>query len=132
MVGNGTTPSSPSQTASRARSTSPTRTAHSDRHADLLSDCGRIARVWRDRSRADAALWSALADQLDKTTTLADALTIYSTCAGERMRMATENARRLFDEYQTMMQKYSATTDGETRRERPVDRAAIGAIGTSD
>ncbi len=82
-------------------------------HTELLSDCDRIARIWRDRCQADAALWSALADELAGTSTLTDALAIYSNCAGERMRMVTENARRLFEEYQTMMQKYAAAEDGK-------------------
>jgi hypothetical protein len=124
MIDNGTISRVPAQTVSSACSTPSRPTAHSDMRADLLSDCDRIAHIWSDRCRADAALWSALAEELTKATTLADARAIYSACAAERMRMATENARRIFEEYQAMMQKYSAASDGRSDNEESVADAA--------
>jgi hypothetical protein len=124
MVSNIAIPSSRPQAASKIPLSPGRQTPDLDMHTELLSDCDRIARIWQDRCQADAALWSALADELANTKTVAEALNNYSICASKRMEMATENARRLFEEYQTMVQKYSAAADGTSRCQRSVVAAA--------
>jgi hypothetical protein len=47
-----------------------------------------------------AALWSAFAAELDATHTANEAFDAYSRSLSQRMQMASEDVKRIFEEYQ--------------------------------
>lgn len=76
-------------------------------HAELLSICERLARVWGERAQSESELWKNLKLELRGASSLADALQIYSENAAQRLRIALENAQRVFEEHRTMTARFS-------------------------
>jgi len=52
-------------------------------------------------------LWTELATKLSSTRSLPDALGTYQQCVTQRMQMAAEDGRRMSDEYQRFLQKFT-------------------------
>jgi hypothetical protein len=72
---------------------------------ELLSAYEEASRSWLARVKSEVELWSELAEKLGKTQSLPEALGAYQQCVAQRVQMAAEDGRRLFEEYQTLMQK---------------------------
>ncbi len=110
------------QSSSAAQKTSPAcaslaspTSADAALRRELLSNCERIARVWRDRAGIEAAEWADLHDRLVDTRTFAEAFNVYSDSALQRRQMASESVRRLFEEYRSMSRKFSRPAGGCSR-----------------
>ena len=72
---------------------------------ELLDTCERASRDWLNRLKSETELWSGLATELAETRSVPDAIKLYQECILQRVEMAKADARRLSDEYGTIMQK---------------------------
>jgi hypothetical protein len=88
-----------------------TAAGHPSAHSEFLSICERLAAVWAERARSESELWCRLKLELAGTADVAEALRVYSEIAGQRLRMALENAQRIFEEEQTMVARFSHPLD---------------------
>jgi hypothetical protein len=76
-------------------------------HAELLSDCARLIRIWGERAGNERELWNNLELRLTGTSNAEEALRAYSETAARRLRMALEDAQRIFEEHQAIMARFS-------------------------
>ena len=74
---------------------------------ELLETCDQASRAWLDRVKSEVELWTELATKLSSTRSLPDALGTYQQCVTQRMQMAAEDGRRMSDEYQRFLQKFT-------------------------
>jgi Phasin protein len=61
--------------------------------------------AWLARVQSEAVMWSDLATKLAATRTVPEILEAYSQCASQRMQVAAEDGRRLFEQSQQITQK---------------------------
>ena len=71
----------------------------------VLESYEQASRAWLARVQSEIALWSELANKLGTSHTVPEALETYTKCVSQRMRMAADDGRRLFDESQQITQK---------------------------
>ena len=71
----------------------------------LLESYEQASRVWLSRIESEIKLWSDLASKLSATHSVPEALESCTKSVSERMQMAAEDGRRLFDEAQQITQK---------------------------
>ena len=79
---------------------------------ELLETYEQASRAWLDRVRSEVELWSRLGAKLTATRSVPEAMEAYQKCVGERMQMATEDGKRLFDECQNITQKIAGSLNG--------------------
>src|SRR5262245_1944952 len=65
---------------------------------ELLETYEQASHAWLDRVRSEVELWSRLGAKLTATRSVPEAMEAYQKCVGERMQMAAEDGKRLFDE----------------------------------
>src|SRR5262245_23153888 len=70
---------------------------------ELADVCEQISRGWMARLKAEGDLWQALATKMSAARSVPDAIAIYQECAAQRMQMAAEDGRRLFEDSQKIM-----------------------------
>ena len=80
-------------------------------HSEFLSVCARLANVWAQRAQSETELWHRLNLELAGTSSLAEALQIYSDNAGQRLHIALENAKRIYEEQQAIAARFSRSRD---------------------
>lgn len=71
----------------------------------IMESYEHASRVWLERLQSEIALWSDMANKLSATKTLPEALETYSKCVSQRMQMAADDGRKIFDEAQNVTQK---------------------------
>src|SRR5579863_9027290 len=67
---------------------------------ELLDEYEEASRAWIARLRSEVALWSDLAVKVTSSRSIPEGLEAYRDCAAQRLQMAAEDGRRLFDEGQ--------------------------------
>jgi len=72
---------------------------------ELFEVYEQASRAWLDRVKSEMALWSELSTKLSATRSVPEALGVYQKCVAQRMQMAAEDGRKLFDECQNITQK---------------------------
>jgi hypothetical protein len=72
---------------------------------ELLEAYEHASRAWLARMKSEAELWSELAAKLTATHSIPEGLAAYQKCVAQRMQMAAEDGRELFDECQKIGQK---------------------------
>jgi len=72
---------------------------------ELLEAYEQASRAWLARIKSEADLWSGLAAKLTSTRSLPEALESYQKCVAQRMQMAAEDGRQLFEQCQNITQK---------------------------
>jgi hypothetical protein len=72
---------------------------------ELLDAYEQASRAWLARVKSEVDLWSGLANRLAATRSAPEALEAYQQCVTERMQMAADDGRRLFEECQNVTQK---------------------------
>lgn len=77
-------------------------------HPELLLAIERIAHMWQKRAQSEAALWSDFKAQLERTRNYDAALAAYSDFSWQRMQTATDDLRRLFEEYRDVLARFPA------------------------
>jgi Phasin protein len=70
---------------------------------ELAEVCEQISRAWLARLKAEGDLWSELAAKMSGAKSVPDAVSIYQQCATQRMQMAADDGRRLFEDSQKIM-----------------------------
>jgi Phasin protein len=76
---------------------------------ELLEAYEQASRAWLARVKSEADFWSDLATKLTATKSVPEALGAYQESAAQRMQMAGEDGRRLFEECQRISQKLSGS-----------------------
>ena len=71
----------------------------------VLESYEQASRAWLSRVQSEVALWSDLANKLGAAHTVPEALETYTKCVSQRMQMAADDGRQLFDESQQITQK---------------------------
>ena|SRR6516165_8635754 len=72
---------------------------------ELLDAYEQASRAWLARVKSEVDLWSGLANRLTATRSAPEALQAYQECVTQRMQMAADDGRRLFEECQKVSQK---------------------------
>jgi hypothetical protein len=72
---------------------------------ELLETYEQASRAWLERVKSEVELWSQLAAKLSGTRSVPEALQVYQKSVTERMQMAAEDGRRLFNDCQETAQK---------------------------
>jgi hypothetical protein len=72
---------------------------------ELLDAYEQASRAWLARVKSEVDLWSGLANRLTATRSAPEALEAYQQCVTQRMQMAADDGRRLFEECQKVSQK---------------------------
>ena len=62
------------------------------------------SRAWLARVKTEVDLWSDLAKKLSATQSVPDVVGAYQQCVAQRMQMAAEDGRRLYDDCQKITQ----------------------------
>jgi hypothetical protein len=76
---------------------------------ELLEAYEQASRAWLARVKSEADFWSDLATKLTATKSVPEALGVYQESVAQRMQMAGEDGRRLFEECQRISQKLSGS-----------------------
>ena len=71
---------------------------------ELLDAYDQSSRAWLTRVKSEVDLWSDLAKKLSTTQSVPDAVGAYQQCVAQRMQMAAEDGRRLYDDCQKITQ----------------------------
>ena len=72
---------------------------------EVLDVYEQASRAWLARVKSEIDLWSELASKLSTTRSVPEALEAYQKCAGQRMQMAADDGRQLFNECQKITRK---------------------------
>jgi Phasin protein len=70
---------------------------------ELADVCEQISRAWLARLKAEGELWQGLASKMSAARSVPDAIAIYQACAAQRVQMAADDGRRLFEDSQKIM-----------------------------
>jgi phasin protein len=70
---------------------------------ELADVCEQISRGWLARLKTEQDLWSELATKMSGARSMPDAIAIYQECAAQRVQMAADDGRRLFEDSQKIM-----------------------------
>ena len=76
---------------------------------ELLEAYEQASRAWLDRVKSEMELWSGLASKLTATRSVPEAVQAYQESVAQRMQMAAEDGRRLFDECQKVSHKITSS-----------------------
>ena len=71
---------------------------------ELLDAYDQSTRAWLARVKTEVDLWSDLAKKLSATQSVPDVVGAYQQCVAQRMQMAAEDGRRLYDDCQKITQ----------------------------
>ena len=80
---------------------------------ELLDAYEQAGRAWLARVKSEVDLWSELARKLSTTRSVPEALEAYQKCAAQRMQMAADDGRQLFNECQKITQKINQSLSTE-------------------
>jgi len=70
---------------------------------ELLEEYGQISHAWLERVKSETALWSELAAKISGARSVPDALSAYQECVAQRMQIAAEDGRRIFEDSQKIV-----------------------------
>jgi hypothetical protein len=79
---------------------------------ELIEFCQQASRAWVARAQSEVALWSELAAKLAATRSVPEAVQAYSECVSHQMKMSTEDAQRLFQDFQQITGKIAKSLGG--------------------
>src|SRR5262245_27442718 len=79
---------------------------------ELLETYEHASRAWLDRVKSEIDLWSRLGANLTATRSVPEAMEVYQKCVAERMQMAAQDGKRLFDECQNITQRIAGSLNG--------------------
>jgi hypothetical protein len=72
---------------------------------ELLEAYEQASRAWLARVKSEVDLWSDLAAKLSATRSIPEALALHQRYAAQRLQMAAEDGRQLFNECQKITEK---------------------------
>ena len=71
---------------------------------ELLDAYDQSSRAWLARVKSEVELWSDLAKRLSASQSVPEVVGAYQQCVAQRMQMAAEDGRRLYDDCQKITQ----------------------------
>ena len=72
---------------------------------ELLDACQQATHHWLDRMQSEMALWANLGSKLATTRSIPEAYEVYGKYVSQQMKMSTEDAQHLLNDWQQMTQK---------------------------
>jgi hypothetical protein len=72
---------------------------------ELLDAYEQATRHWIDRAQSEMTLWTNLGSKLATTRSVPEAYEAFGKCVSQQMKMTSEDAQRLLNDYQQMTQK---------------------------
>jgi len=82
---------------------------------ELLDESEQAGRAWVERVKSEVELWSDLATRVTASQSLPESLAAYRDCVSQRMQMAVEDGRRLFEEGQKLIATVTKGQVGQTK-----------------
>ena len=79
---------------------------------ELMEAYEQASRSWLARVQSEVNLWSEFATKLSSSHSVPDALETYQKFVAQRMQMAAEDGRQLFEECQRLTQKVTRSLSG--------------------
>jgi hypothetical protein len=79
---------------------------------EVLKAYEEAGQAWLERMKAEVALWSDLASKLSASRSMPDGLQAYRDTFAQRVQMAADDGRRLFEESQKIIASISRTMPG--------------------
>jgi hypothetical protein len=79
---------------------------------ELLDTYEEASRAWLSRVKSEVELWSNLASKLTATHSVPEGLETYRDCVSQRVQMAAEDGRRLFDDGQKIIGVITRSLNG--------------------
>lgn len=79
---------------------------------ELLAAYQEAGRSWLARMESELELWNGLAAKLSASRTVPEGVKAYSDCVSQRMQMAAEDGRHLFDDAQKLMATITGSFNG--------------------
>ena len=70
------------------------------------------SRAWLSRVKSEVELWSNLPSKLTATHSVPEGLETYRDCVSQRVQMAAEDGRRLFDDGQKIIGVITRSLNG--------------------
>ena len=82
---------------------------------ELIGTYEQAAQAWLSRVKSEADLWSGLAAKLTGSHSVPEALSVYQQTIMQRIKMASEDGKRLSDEAQKLMKTITTSlSNGST------------------
>jgi len=72
---------------------------------EFLDACEQASRAWLARMQSEAEFWTGLSSKLGATKSLPEAFETYQKSMTQRMQMASDDGRRMVEDYQKIMSK---------------------------
>jgi hypothetical protein len=79
---------------------------------ELLESYQKAGRSWLARMESELELWNDLATKLTASRTLPEGFKAYSDSISQRLQMAAEDGRHLFEDAQKLMATLTASFNG--------------------
>jgi hypothetical protein len=79
---------------------------------ELMETYEQASRAWLDRVKSEVDLWSRLGAKLTVTRSVPGAMEAYQKFVAERMQMAAEDGKRLYDECQSITRRIAGSLNG--------------------
>jgi Phasin protein len=70
---------------------------------ELFDEYERASRAWVARVKSEVELWSELATKVTASRSIPEGLEAYRDCVSQRMQMAADDGRRLFEDGQKII-----------------------------
>lgn len=70
---------------------------------ELLDEYEKASRAWVARVKSEVELWSELATKVTASRSIPEGLEAYRDCVSQRMQMAADDGRRLFEDGQKII-----------------------------
>jgi hypothetical protein len=79
---------------------------------ELLDAYEEASRAWLSRVKSEVELWSNLATKLTATRSVPEGMEAYRDCVSQRVQMAADDGRRLFDDGQRIIGALTRSLNG--------------------
>jgi hypothetical protein len=79
---------------------------------ELLDAYQEAGRSWLARMESELELWNDLATKLSASRSVPEGMKAYSECVSQRMQMAAEDGRHLFEDAQKLMATITGSFNG--------------------
>jgi hypothetical protein len=79
---------------------------------ELLDAYEEASRAWLSRVKSEVELWSNLATKLSATRSVPEGMETYRDCVSQRVQMAADDGRRLFDDGQKIISALTRSLNG--------------------
>ena len=84
-----------------------------DLQRELLDELEQASHAWIERMKSEVELWSGLVEKVTSSRSIPEGLDAYRESVSQRVQMAVDDGRRLFDEGQKMIAAMTKSLHGE-------------------